>query len=323
VFAKEWVSPIDQKYAAKNSLLFATFSEAREILDSWSGQGKKLIEADVLLKSVLEADSNYAPAYREYGRLFTMAGVIDEDSYSQNSLELAEASILKAIEIEPKYADAFVLLGHVYTVMKQDNAAKKALVKAQKIGTKIPWLPLNWAALYAKQKQYKKAQHYYELALKAGGLNKKAYLSALDGVINTSMQTLQYDKANAAYQKQIAYDETQAWNWGNYSSFLLFNYNDVDAAIFNGQKAISLMDYGMARFTLACAFYTKWAQLLQGNHDIAAKQYFDKAWALYPYPERVIQMTRNYKATEVTAKELQKWLDNRPVKTPYYQLSIG
>ena len=316
VHAEEWVSPIDIIYSAKNSELFSDFSRARDILDSRRGQGEKLREADSLLKSVIQKDANFAPAYREYGRLYIMAGYINNDNFKEGSLSPAEASILKSIEIEPSYADSYVLLGHLYTNMNRYSDAKTALVKAEKIGTNIPWLHLNWADLNIKQKQYEEALKRYQRVLETGTSNRKAYTSVLSGVTKVYWYMKQYDKANEAYKKVIAYEPDNAWNWGNYSSFLLFSYNDVDGAIANGQKAISIMDYGMGRFTLACALYTKWALLLQdANKTEKAQQYFEEAWALYPYPEKIIEETSGYQSTKITAAELQKWLTNHSTGT--------
>ena len=151
----------DSTYAAKNQKLFADFSRARNILDSWRGQGEKLSEADALLRSVIQQDSNFAPAYREYGRLYVMTGYINYDNFKEGSLSPAEASILKSIEIEPNYADSYVLLGHLYTNMKRYNDAQNALVKAEKIGTNSPWLQVNWGALLIEQEQYEEALKRY------------------------------------------------------------------------------------------------------------------------------------------------------------------
>lgn len=310
--SEEWVSPIDKKYAAKNQKLFADFSRARNILDSWRGQGEKLSEADALLRSVIQQDSNFAPAYREYGRLYVMTGYINYDNFKEGSLSPAEASILKSIEIEPNYADSYVLLGHLYTNMKRYNDAQNALTKAEKIGTNSPWLQLNWGALLIEQEQYEEALKRYRYVVETGTTSRKAYSSALSGVTTAYRQMMQYDKANDGFKREIAYAPDDAWIWGNYSSFLLFSYSDVDGAIAKGQKAISIMDYGMGRFTLACALYTKWALLLQdANKKKEAQQYFVRAWYLYPNPEKIIEKTNEYKYTRVTATELQKWLTQR------------
>jgi tetratricopeptide (TPR) repeat protein len=263
VLAEEWASPIDIAYSTKNPELFSNISRAREILDSWRGQREKLIEADLLLKSVIEKDANFAPAHREYGRLYIMAGYINDGNFKEEHISPAEASILKSIEIEPNYADSYVLLGHFYTNINKYNDARIALTKAEKIGTNIPWLHLNWADLNIKQKQYAEAIKRYQYILETGTSNKKAYASALNGSTKVYWHLKQYTKANEAYKKSITHEPNNAWNWGNYSSFLLFGYNDVDGAIVNGQKAINIMDYGMGRFILACALYTKWALLIE------------------------------------------------------------
>lgn len=308
-YSEEWVSPIDKKYSANNPEAFSSFSKARDLLNSWRGQREKLVEADALLGRAVEKDDQFAPAYREYGRLYIMAGYINYDNYKQDSLNPAEASILKSIEIEPDYADSYVLLGHLYTEMKRYEEAEKALVKAENIGTKIPWLDLNWAELLKKQRKYDEAMKRYQRVVDTGTSDRKAYTSALGGITTMYVIKNQYDKANEGFKKEIEYEPENAWKWGNYSSFLLFAYNDVDGAVKNGQKAISIMDYGMGRFTLACALYTKWAQLKQQSHKAEeAQQYFDEAWDIYPYPERIIEETRQHESTKITSIELTKWL---------------
>ncbi len=311
-YSEEWISPIDKKYSAKYPEVFSSFSKARDLLNSWHGQGGKLKEADTLLRQAIEKEEFFAPAYREYGRLHIMAGHINNDNFKEGSLNPAEKSILKSIEIEPNYADSYVLLGHLYTNMKRYKKAKNALVKAESIGTDIPWLHLNWADLLKKQRQYEEAMKRYQYIVETGTSNRKAYSSALSGVTTIYWYMGQYGKANEGYKKEIEYEPESAWNWGNYSSFLLFSYDDVDGAIENGQKAISIMNYGMGRFTLACALYTKWAQLLHNPfRKEEAIQYFGLAWSLYPYPERIIEKTRQYKYTKITANKLQKWLTSK------------
>ena len=203
VHAEEWVSPIDNKYSEKNPELFSNYSQARAILDSWRGQRKKLREADTLLKNVIQNDGNFAPAYREFGRLYIMGGYINNDNFEKDSFNPAEVSILKSIEIEPNYAESYVLLGHLYTNMKRYTDAENALVKAEKIGTNIPWLHLNWADLLIKQKKYEEALKRYQGVLKTGTSNRKAYSSALSGVTTVYQYMGQYGKANDGFKKKL------------------------------------------------------------------------------------------------------------------------
>ena len=311
-FANEWVSPIDKKYLAKDPVLFSKFVQTRELLNSWSGQREKLKSADSLLREILEKDSEFAPAYREYGRLYIMAGHVNSDNFRDGSLNPSETSILKSLDIEPGYADSYVLLGHLYTKMKRYDEAEKALQKAEKIGTDIPWLQLNWADLLKKRGDYKSAMQRYQNVLQKGTSNRKAYANALSGVTTMHWYMKEYDEANKGYKKQLEYSPNDAWKWGNYASFLLFTYKDVDEAIEKGRKAIQIMNYGMGRFTLGCALYTKWA-MLNDNPVTAlqAQQYFDEAWALYPYPDKVIRETQKHSYTRITSTALSKWLTSK------------
>jgi len=309
VQSAEWVSPIDKKYIAKDPVNFADFDKARDILNSWRGQGEKLRKADVLLKKVLAKDSDFAPAYREYGRLYIMAGHINYDNFKQGSLNPSEAAINRSLEIEPEYADSYVLLGHLYTKMKRYKDAEDALKKAESIGTEIPWLDLNWAGVLEKKRKYKEAMHRYEKVVNSGTVNTKAYAVALSGKTTMHMYMGQFSKANDGYKKEIENEPDSAWNWSNYAEFLLFRYDDVDGAIKHGREALKRMNFGAGRFLLGSALYTKWAQLkIEGDKDVLAQEYFDQAWSIYPYPEQVINKAKRHGYTQQTAQELQKWL---------------
>ena len=309
---EEWVSPIDLKYKSKNPELFAQYEEARKLLDNWRGQEEYLINANKILNSIIQSDDKYAPAHREFGRLYIMAGYINYDNFREGSLNPAETSILESIKIEPGYADAYVLLGHLYTNMKRYDEARIALAKADYIGTKSPWLNLNWADLYNKLENYDAAYTRYMKVVSEETSNRKAYSSALSGVTAYFRRMKEYDKANEWYKKQLEYEPESAWNWGNYASFLLYFREDVDGAISNAEKALSIMNYGMGKFTLACAIYTKWAkQLESGNSDKATQALFDKAYSIYPGIDEVIRETSQYKGTKITAEKLSEYIRNK------------
>ncbi|MBK8187403.1 MAG: hypothetical protein IPK77_09310 [Cellvibrio sp.] len=311
--ADDWVSPIDKKYSQKNVQLFQIFNEARALLDGWQGQRVLLVNANALLLEVLNKDPNFAPAHREYGRLFIMSGLINSNNIVKENLDVAETSILKSIEIEPAYADSFVLLGHLYTVTKKYSDAEVALKKAEEIGTETPWLDLNWADLLVHQAKYLAAITRYEKVIQSNTANRKAYLSALSGITDVYYNIGDYNKVNDSYKKQIAYDPKSAWVRGNYAGFLLFTFNDVDGAIKNAEQALEIMNYGLGRFTLACALYTKWAQLKSDPvTSTQAQVFFEKAWAIYPNPQAVIDGTRSYPYTKVTAIALENWLLENP-----------
>lgn len=311
-FSSDWISPIDIKYKQKNLNLFSKFDITRDLVNSWQGQGEKLILADKLLREILEEDPKFAPAYREYGRLYIMAGYVNSNNFKEGSLSLSEKSILKSIEIEPQYADAYVLLGHLYTKMGKYEEAQSALEKAELIGTRTPWLDLNWADLLNEQEKYGKALQRYINVVVGKTSDRKAHLSALSGITEHYQTTGDYEKAKSFFIKQIEYEPDSAWIFGNYASFLLFSYGDIDESIENSKKALEIMSYDMGRFILACALYTKWAIFLDTpSKQNDAQKHFDQAWSIYPHLYEVIEQTKTYKHTKITAKKLQDLLEKK------------
>ena len=66
------------------------------------------------------------------------------------------------------------------------------------------------------------------------------------------------------------------------------------------------MDYGVGRFTLASALYTKWAFLERDGHSTSeAQRYYQEAEALSPYREEIINKTEKYDYTRITAQALR------------------
>jgi len=212
--ASDWVSPIDTKYKNKNPEVFAMYVEARNLIDSSRGQQRVLMEADEVLKKVLQLDSTFAPAYREYGRLYIKAGYInsvgDVSSFKKGSLGPSEQSILRSIDIESEYADAYVLLGHLYTKMKIFTEAEKALKKAEDIGTEIPWLDLNWADLLKLQGKSEEALLRFEKVIKGKTSNKGAYSKALRGVTRYYESKGNNEKAKIAYLNHLEFEPDSA-----------------------------------------------------------------------------------------------------------------
>ncbi len=309
VSAEEWVSPIDKKYSAKNPEAFSKVAKARAIIDSWSGRGDALPEAHQLLSDALKHEPSFAPAFPEVARLLIISGGrVPPFAPETHNLSSPADALLEVLKFEPDYADAYVLLGHVYTVQRRFEDAAQALRKAESIGTSIPWLALNKAALLVRDKKYDEALSLYQSVIDSGTRNRKARSAAFDEVADILRKMKQYPRAHTAYKRGIAYDPESAWKYGNYAEFLLYEWNDVDGSIDTSRKALKLMDYGAARFTLSAALYTKWAKLLkEGKSQAEVKSYYDEAASLYPYQPHIVERTSKYENTRITAETLKAY----------------
>lgn len=232
--------------------------EAIVLLDNSKGDSVLLEEARTKLDGVLRSDPLNARAHREYVRYHIMDGYLSGDDVAPASLAAAERSLNRALEINPEYAEAFVLAGHLYFLQKRFDDAWSALRKAEEIGTTDPWLPLNMADLLVAERRLDEAQPHYEAVISSGTTNSKAMSAAFAGLIRVHQSAGRFEEQAETYRQQIAYEPESAWPYGNYASFLLCRMDDAEAAIIQFRNALERMNYGMARSGLAAALYRKW-----------------------------------------------------------------
>lgn len=259
----------DQIQTPRNAAIDSTqkvaVAEAAELLDSWRGDSSVLETAKEKLDDVLRADPYAAPAHREYARYHIMSGYVSGNTVEPASLAAAERSLNEAIRLNPTYAEAYVLRGHLYYLQNRLTDAMNALTKAKEIGTEDPWLHLNSADVLMALGRLDEAASSYQSVVASGTKNSKAMLAALGGLINLYESTEQVRKLEETHLQKIAYDPKTAWWYGNYAAFLLCDKDDAEASIVQFRKALELMNYGVARNGLAAALYRK---LAMGTADI-------------------------------------------------------
>lgn len=272
--------------AAQKSILhpqhLATFNHAVELIDGYRGDNASLEKARAELAAVLKANPEYAPAYKEIARYFIMIGHISNGKFQSGALEAADKAITKAIELDPRYAEAFVLRGHLYRLMNRHQNAISALEMAEKLGTSDPWLNNNWADLLIDEGKYNEAAKRYQKVINSKTRNKKAMASAFEGLNRYYTALGQWNQVDAMYRKQIAFEPNSAWGYGNYAQFLLCKRDDYDNSILRSRQALNIMDYGVGRYWLAAALYRKWAQNVSKGGKSEGQKYYAEAQAIYP-----------------------------------------
>lgn len=269
----------------------AKFEQAVKLLDDYRGNTASLEQARSALDEVLKANPLFAPAHREKSRYFIMRGYINTVRFQPGALEAAAASLDKAIELKPNYAEAYVLRGHLYRLMGRHRDALAALEKAERLGTTDPWLHNNWADLLLDEGKFEAAAARYKKVIEGKTQNKKAVAAAFEGLIRYYRSTRNLDRADEIYRKQIAFEPGSAWSYGNYANFLLCEKDDYENAIVRSRQALKIMDYGNGRYWLAAALYRKWANgVVSGNGD---ERYFLEAQKFYPDPNRIAAHAAN------------------------------
>ena len=311
VLAPAFGAPKETKLPTKYAM---KFGHAVKLLDAYNGNGAVLEEARAELYEVQKAHPRYAPAYRETARYMIMRGHINSLQFQPGSLEAADLSLKQALDIDPNYAEAFVLYGHLYKLMGRNQDALRALLKAEKLGSSDPWLQNNWADLLIEDGKFEEAARRYRKVIDSQTKNQKATGTALEGLIKYYTAVGKLNEADEMYQKKISFQPDGAWGYGNYAQFLLCRKGEIDGSIAQSRKALAIMDYGVGRYWLAAALYGKWGQsTLQGTPDMAAK-YLVEARALYSDPSEFVRNAGSCPPLGVIAHALA--LSKTPADTP-------
>ncbi|MEE9334702.1 MAG: tetratricopeptide repeat protein [Granulosicoccaceae bacterium] len=308
--ADDWQSPVEAELENSKPAIYEEYKQARTLIDGYRGNPADMQQAHQLLIGVQKKDRNQAPVLRELGRLYIIAAHFGGDRFDQRTLKVAEDSILHSISIAPKYEDAYVLLGHLYTKSRQYQKATDALDQATTLGSNSPWLKLNLAEVYVKTKRYDDALSLVQEVLERGTSNTKAETTAYTQKINIHWALGSLDAVKQAHQDLLSAQADEAQHWGNYASFLLYAFSDTDGAITAAEKALSILDYQDARLTMAVALYTQWAHIAEdAAREDEAAQIYDKATSSFPDYAQVIKVASRNAATKEVASKLAAYLE--------------
>jgi Tfp pilus assembly protein PilF len=273
-----------------------TVEQAKDLLDSWHGEHESLAKAKDILDLVLQKDPQNYRALKQLARYYIMDGYLyttrtsngknfyRTGNFKPGTLQRAEETLKRALEINPSYAEGYVLLGHVYAEQRRLKNAREVLIKAETLGTNDPWLHLNLAHVLTASGETEAAADRYTRVLKSGTDDKKALSAAYEFAIEYHQNRQEYNKVDELYKELLKVDRTNAWSRGNYADFLRRDLRKFDEAIVYAREALRIMDYGLARRILAESLYEKWADMVvnEKRPENEAQKYFDEAFRLYP-----------------------------------------
>lgn len=280
-------------------------AQAKELLDSWSGQTERLRDAKVLIDTALNKNSENVYALKELARYHIMDGYKYGNVFETGTFENAEKILLKTIEINPSFDGSYVLLGHVYENMNDLVRAEEALKEAETLGSNDPWLHLNWAAVLKKQGKTEEMTFRYKMVIDSGTDNLKALSNAYSYLRKDSENSGDFASVEEYYQKLFELRPDDAWSRGNYADFLRNKVGDFDKSIEYARKALEMMNFGVGRRILGLSLYAKWGDLLaNGSSAEEANVFFQEGLEYYSNLEGSFARLGEYDITFPTAKYL-------------------
>ena len=231
-------------------------TQAEKVLDSWSGEHEKLLEAQRLIDEAMSLDPRSGHAMVERGRAMIMANY----GVSGEAGQAAAALFHRATRLDPPYGRAFVLQGYVFTEQRRFAEAKGALTQAEALVPDDPWVKLNWGSYYvALSGQRDKQLQYAEEVMASGTQNPKALVTAHEIVIEALFSRRDRIKAEGLYARAARAQPGNAWLRGNHARNVITYFADFEAGETLAREALAIMDYGHARQTLSLALYGRWA----------------------------------------------------------------
>jgi tetratricopeptide (TPR) repeat protein len=267
----------------------AQVAEAAALLDEADRAPENLPKAEQKLRLALGLNPDEPAAFVELARYR-----MKSSGLNPTSLRQAEELLRRAIAIAPTFGNAYVLLGYVLTHSNRLKEAQAAFDSAKRYRATSPWLDLNIAELEERQGNRKLAAQAYQRVVKSPKSPIHLKTSALSALQKYYVHEKQFDQADRAYRKQIELDPDHPWWKGNYSAFLRVYRKDLDRSERYAREALAIMDYGMARQSLASTLYLKWAEAVVRKDGKRASELYAEAQMYHPDPALVLEEVGSY-----------------------------
>jgi tetratricopeptide (TPR) repeat protein len=289
---------------------------ARSLVDEYHGQRAKLDEAARLVGEVLAADPRSVEGLVQGARIAIKGGHIVSGRYRPGSLDLYEELIDRALAVSPNHVPAIGLKAEVLLLRRDLTKALSTIQRGLALDPSYPWLRLTLGEYHLESREVGKALQQYRLVVDKGPQpqdrnQRRAYVAAL-----LRMVSVYAAPANAQLVRDLAAKvdaarhPEDAWTLGDIAGHFV-EMGLFDDAMAYARKALSVMNYGVARRNLAFALYGKAAQLDKTGGDFAALareaaalevdpdgvlEWFQQGEvhlsALAPHVERVLRHTR-------------------------------
>lgn len=236
------------------------YLEAKQLLDDYRGDWSNLNKAQSLLRKILKQNPNSALAYVGLSRLTSKSGYIKSGEYEPGSLKKAQELLNKAIQIDPDLYDAYFHGTFLYIRSNELPIAKQFAKKAYDIDPDSAKTDLLFATIAREEDDYDEVVRRSNAVL-SKTTDKTLIHDAHYNLLKIYLRHEQYDLVNAIYLEDIDLFPNDPWLLDAYANFL-YCRDDINGAIEYGEKALAIMNFGMAHKHLGRAYYEKGSKFL-------------------------------------------------------------
>lgn len=264
--------------------------EAAKLLDMYRGDTRQLQQAAELLTLAQSSDAENPALYVELSRLEMKRFGLDSAT-----LQRCEQWLRKAIELDPRFGNAEVLLGYVLTHQYDFAEAEKALDRAEELSASSPWLHMNRGELYKMQERMLEAMIEYSQVVETPSI--PADIRGLAQEMLAGLFAAEHDPkaAMAAYSRALSLQPNDAWVMGHYSRFLRVSMLNTAESEKWARKALDRMKFGYAEESLGATLVLKWAERRAAGAGAAELDTILKEAKRYlPDPAEVLREVEKY-----------------------------
>ncbi len=241
------------------------FRDALELIHAYSGAGDELSRAMLSAESLLKSDpaSGFSQAL-EAEALSTWTLSLDGEPVElrMRIIELAD----EALRLSPQLAQAHVAKARAYARASLILDAEAEIAKALAINPNLESAIFQQAEIYRRSGDIARGEEWYRNFIAATESptrksNGYYWMGKMYHDVAYSQEGQRRDMylkmARYSYQRMVDLDPKGAWKLVNFAIFLNGVVADFDAAELYAQKALSVMEFPMARYHLAAARYQK------------------------------------------------------------------
>jgi tetratricopeptide (TPR) repeat protein len=127
----------------------ALLDRATQLLDDYAGDSRQLEEANNYLQQILAANPRNALAYSELARFAYKSGGTDP-----RALQFAHTALNKALSINPRLFEAFIVSAHIADLEGDLGKMKKWTAEAEKIRPGDPDVAVKYVQIALKENNY-------------------------------------------------------------------------------------------------------------------------------------------------------------------------